>query len=124
MIKAIAFTCYPVSDMAKSRNFYENVLGLKPAHSFSNFWQEYDLGENTFGLAMMNEGGPECFKGKVGTGIAFEVDDLAATHALMNQHQVPVVFGPEKFPACSMFVVADPDQNLVTFHQLAALNLS
>lgn len=32
MLKVIelAFSCYPVMDMARARKFYEGVLGLKP----------------------------------------------------------------------------------------------
>ena len=29
-VTEIAFTCYPVTDMARARKFYEGVLGLKP----------------------------------------------------------------------------------------------
>jgi len=29
-INEIAFSCYPVKDMARARKFYESVLGLKP----------------------------------------------------------------------------------------------
>ena len=32
-VTEIAFTCYPVTDMARARNFYEGVLGLKPTAS-------------------------------------------------------------------------------------------
>ena len=32
----MAFTGYPVTDLKRARNFYENVLGLQPAHTFGD----------------------------------------------------------------------------------------
>jgi catechol 2,3-dioxygenase-like lactoylglutathione lyase family enzyme len=29
-VSEIAFSCYPVTNMARARKFYEDVLGLKP----------------------------------------------------------------------------------------------
>lgn len=40
MIKAIAFTAYPVSDMTQSRQFYEEILGLTPVENSGGHWQE------------------------------------------------------------------------------------
>jgi predicted enzyme related to lactoylglutathione lyase len=118
MIKSIAFTVYPVSDMVKARHFYEQILGLVPAESFGEFWQEYDVAGATFGIVLMSDHAPECFKGTKGTTIAFEVEDLDKALASIRQQDVPVVEGPNDFPACRMFVMADPDGNLVTFHQI------
>jgi catechol 2,3-dioxygenase-like lactoylglutathione lyase family enzyme len=47
MITSIAFTVYPVTDMARSRNFYEKVLGLSTSETFGNEWAEYDVGGST-----------------------------------------------------------------------------
>ena len=33
-VTEIAFSCYPVTDMARARKFYEGVLGLKPTMVF------------------------------------------------------------------------------------------
>jgi predicted enzyme related to lactoylglutathione lyase len=119
MIESIAFTVYPVSDMAKARYFYEQVLGLTPADSFGEYWQEYDVAGSTFGIVLMTEQAPECFKNTKGTTIAFEVADLDQALESMRRHNVTVVEGPNDFPTCRMFVVTDPDGNLVTFHQVA-----
>ena len=59
MIRHIAFTMYPVSDMARARRFYEETLGLRltrrEAHEFE--WVEYDLDGGTFALTNLKEGG-------------------------------------------------------------------
>ena len=55
MIKVIeiAFSCYPVTDMARARKFYEGVLGLKPTmhrRTGGMQWAEYDIGRGTLAL--------------------------------------------------------------------------
>lgn len=43
MITSIAFTVYPVRDMARSRRFYEEILGLNVGDAFGDQWVEYDV---------------------------------------------------------------------------------
>ena len=38
MVKHIAFTVYPVTDMLRARAFYEGDLGLKPSMDFEGKW--------------------------------------------------------------------------------------
>ena len=46
-ITEIAFSCYPVMDMARARKFYEGVLGLTPTMTVGEpggmQWTEYDI---------------------------------------------------------------------------------
>ena len=58
-ISEISFVAYPVIDIERSRGFYEGVLGLHPSREFTGescAWIEYDLGANTFAVAMMPPG--------------------------------------------------------------------
>lgn len=119
MIKAIAFTVYPVSSMERARCFYEDVLGLKPAESLGESWQEYDLDGGTFGLVLMSEAAPACYKNTRGTTIAFEVENLNAAADAMRKQGIDIIYGPEQYPTCGMFVIHDPDGNVVALHQLA-----
>ena len=51
--KEIAFTAYPVTDMARSRTFYEGVLGLTPnapVKSEDQPFVEYDIGPGTLAI--------------------------------------------------------------------------
>jgi len=73
MITSIAFTVYPVMDMARSRNFYEGVLGLTLSSNFEDVWVEYDLGDSTFAITTTEMGHTPGAKGAV---VAFEVSDL------------------------------------------------
>jgi len=119
MIQGIAFSAYPIADMARSRQFYEDILGLTPADNFGDHWQEYTLRESTFALVVVTEQAPDCFQNTRSTTIAFEVDDLEATLETLKQKGVSPVYGPAAFPACKMAVINDPDNNVITLHQLA-----
>src|SRR5450432_187283 len=88
MITEIAFTGSPVTDMKRAREFYEGVLGLKPAmESAGGMWIEYEIGNGTFAIGCY---GDQWKPSKDGTGIAFEVDDFDArsprqSHPLQTQ---------------------------------------
>ncbi|MGH7231478.1 MAG: VOC family protein [Nitrospiraceae bacterium] len=40
MITSIAFTVYPVTDLARARRFYEETLGLTVSRNFRDEWAE------------------------------------------------------------------------------------
>jgi predicted enzyme related to lactoylglutathione lyase len=50
MIKGISCIEVPVSDMAKSVDFYENVLGFKKTYEHP-VWTSFDIGGTSFALA-------------------------------------------------------------------------
>lgn len=117
MIKSLAFSAYPVSNLSRSRQFYEGVLGLKPASATGDHWQEYELGEGTFGIGVLPDGAPDFFKLRAGS-VAFEVEDLDVALETLKQHDIPLLFGPSEYPGCRMAVIEDPDKNVLTLHQL------
>jgi predicted enzyme related to lactoylglutathione lyase len=120
MIKEIAFTIYAVSDMAKSRAFYEGVLGLVPSDEFpvtpESLWIEYNIGAGTFALGRSDDWKPS----EDGAVIAFEVDDFDATIATLKEADTTFKIEPMDFPTCHMAVVNDPDKNKVTIHKRKA----
>ena len=117
MIKDIAFTGYPVSDVSRAREFYEGILGLVPSEEFpptsESSWLEYVIGSNTLALGSMKEWPPM----KGGPTIALEVDDLTAMTTLLKEKNVSFLMEPMDFPGCSMAIIKDPDENLITLHQ-------
>jgi predicted enzyme related to lactoylglutathione lyase len=112
-IKAIAFYAYPVSDIAESRAFYENILGLKVTLNFQDKWIEYDIGPGTLAITTMAE---ERNPGAPGGFVAFEVDDLDAWIAELRRKHVTVTVEPFETPVCRMVCIADPDGNEITLH--------
>ena len=52
-IVEFAFVVYPSTDLARSRAFYEGVLGLTGTHFTERddqFWVEYEVGPHTLGI--------------------------------------------------------------------------
>ncbi|HTA28881.1 MAG TPA: VOC family protein [Candidatus Cybelea sp.] len=114
MITSIAFTVYPVSDVVKSRRFYEDILKLKVDHNFENRWVEYDIAGQTFAISSMMEGNTP---GAQGAGIGFEVDDLDQTLADLKKANVKFLVEVFSTPVCRMAVIADPDGNGIVIHK-------
>ncbi len=111
MITDIAFTVYPVTDIARSRAFYEQILGLKVADTFGSSWIEYQAGTATFAITD-NFGftAPS-------TLVAFEVDDLDAHVAALKAAGVPFLGDINDFPSCRMALITDPDGSTICLHQ-------
>jgi predicted enzyme related to lactoylglutathione lyase len=112
----IAFAMYPVSDVARARQFYEGTLGLKvgTAMEFApgQWWIEYDIGPS--GLGITNFAPPS---GQKGPSIAIEVADLDAAFASLQAAKVAITWGPNDTPVCRSIGVRDPDGNELFFHQ-------
>ncbi|MDR1145943.1 MAG: VOC family protein [Verrucomicrobiales bacterium] len=121
-IKEIAFTAYPVTDVARARAFYGQTLGLKEslAHDFGDgmWWIEYDLDAGTF--AITNYTKPSADRN--GPNIAFEVENLDDALVDLKTKGVQII---ECRPGvtimdcspCRFFFIADPDGNGINIHQ-------
>jgi len=113
-LKHFAFFAYPVTDMDRARDFYENIVKLPPADNFDNQWVEYELKGVTFAITNMV---PELQTGARGGFVAIEVEDLDAAVEEMKSKSVPFVLDTFESPVCRMAVIADPDGNSVTLHE-------
>ena len=116
-ITEIAFTCYPVTEMARARAFYENILGLKPTMVHETpggpSWTEYEIGAGAFSLGQAPGWSPS----PDGASIAFEMDDFDAAIASLKQQGVPFKIEPFPTPVCRMAFVVDPEGNTVCIHK-------
>ncbi len=115
--KEISFIAYAVTRMARSRKFYEKVLGLKP-NSFStgkmkSMWMEYDVGTGTLAIGVSDEFKPS----KHGACAALEVVDFDAAVAHLKKRRVKFAIGPKEFPCCRSVMFRDPDGNMISLHQ-------
>lgn len=117
MIKDIAFTGYPVANIAKARAFYEGILGLVPSEEYpatdESAWIEYNIGSSTLAIGCMDSWPPM----KGGPTAALEVDDISKMIIMLKERNVPFHTEQMDFPSCSMAIIKDPDENLVTLHQ-------
>lgn len=120
-VKDIAFTGYPVTDMVRSRAFYEGVLGLKA--SMAEFdpekglqWTEYDIGSGTLALACVRDWNPSTD----GATVALEVADIDAAIAHLEQQGVRFCLSKRESPVCHFCTILDPDDNQIMIHQRKA----
>jgi predicted enzyme related to lactoylglutathione lyase len=119
-VTEIAFTGYPVTNIKRARQFYEEVLGLKPSHVFGDdkqAWVEYDIGPGT--LAISNFA-PDRKPSPGGGSVGLEVDDFDAAMRQLKASASPFRVQPMETPVCRMAVVADPDGNSITIHKRKA----
>ncbi|MES2441377.1 MAG: VOC family protein [Pseudomonadota bacterium] len=117
MLRKVAFTMYPVTDMARARAFYENTLGLvRDNSSDSSPWTEYDLpGGGCLAITSVTGNAPAT---NAGGTIAFEVDDLDAVIAALEAKQVVFKSDLIHSPVCRMRVIEDSEGNAILLHQL------
>lgn len=117
MVKHIAFTLYPVKDMARAREFYEKGLGLRPTHDFQGKWVEYILGNGCFALTnMAGSAGPRLPSPNAGGVIAFEVDAVDATVEKLKEAGARVLEAAFDTPVCRMAFVTDTEGNALCVH--------
>lgn len=119
MLKKVAFTMYPVTDVERSRRFYEGLLGLTPGLAGSQggmHWIEYHLPEG--GCLAITNATPNTPSASAGGTIAFEVDDLDALIARLEAEGVGFLGDIVRGPRCRMRTCLDPEGNAVVLHQL------
>src|SRR5262245_61673609 len=114
----IAFSCYPVTDMARARNFYEGTLGLKPTMLVGETggmqWTEYDIGPGTLALGA---GAPDWTPRSDGCSVGLEVEDFDGAIKHLRDHKVKFRMEPFPTPVCRMAFISDPDGNTICIHK-------
>ncbi len=111
----IAFSSYPVTDIARSREFYEGVLGLTVTHEEINVghWIEYDIGAGTLSIGKYPGWEPT----SQGCTVGLEVEDFSAAVAMIESAGVTISMGPMETPMCHMLMIQDPDGNPLIIHK-------
>jgi predicted enzyme related to lactoylglutathione lyase len=120
-INEIAFTGYPVTDVARARRFYEGVLGLKLTTQFEHegkHWIEYDIGPAT--LALSNMSADKWKPSPDGPCAALEVEDFDAAINQLRDARVKFVIEPMDSGVCRMAIILDPDGNSLAIHKRRA----
>jgi predicted enzyme related to lactoylglutathione lyase len=117
-VTEIAFSCYPVMDMARARAFYEGVLGLKATYSVGEpggmQWTEYDIANGTLSIGA---GAPDWKPTASGCSVGLEVDDFDDAIAHLKGRGVKFRMEPFTTPVCRMAFIYDPDGNAVCIHK-------
>ncbi len=117
-ILEIAFSCYPVTDMIRARDFYEKILALTPSMTAGEpggmEWTEYDIGNGTLSLGA---GAPDWKPTSSGCSVGLEVDGFDAAVAGLRDAGVTFHMEPLETPVCRMAFVLDPDGNALCIHK-------
>ena len=117
-ITEIAFSCYPVTDMAKARAFYEGILGLTPEMSAGEpggmEWTEYGIAGGTLAIGA---GAPDWVPTSSGCSVGLEVEDFESSINELRAAGVTFHMEPFETPVCRMAFVLDPDGNAICIHK-------
>ena len=117
-VTEIAFSCYPVTDMARARKFYEGVLGLKAtmAHGEAGGmqWTEYDIANGTLSLGA---GAPDWKPTASGCSVGLEMEAFDAAIAHLKAQGVKFKMEPVQTPVCRMAFIYDTEGNLLCIHK-------
>lgn len=121
-VEEIAFVAYPVTDIKRAREFYENVLGLTVSTVFGDeddgwCWIEYDIGAGTLAISNCDKKWKPC---QDGCTAGLEVDDLNTAIEEVKASGVGKVDGPHESPVCSLAFISDPDGNTIILHKRKA----
>lgn len=115
----VAFSCYAVTDVPRSRAFYEGVLGLKPGminSSEQGNWVEYELGPHTLAIGSA----PGWKPSSDGCTVGLEVENFDAAIETLRAAGVKFRMEPFPTPVCHMAMISDPDGNTICIHKRKA----
>jgi predicted enzyme related to lactoylglutathione lyase len=119
LLTKVAFTMYPIVDVTRARDFYENKLGLvmgSHGNRGDQWWIEYDLpGGGCLALTNFTQSKPSA---SAGATVAFEVADLDALIADLKSKNVTFQSDLIDTPVCRMAVCLDSEGNSLLLHQL------
>jgi predicted enzyme related to lactoylglutathione lyase len=120
-ITELAFTCYPVIDMARARKFYEGILGLKSTMVIGEpggmQWTEYDIGSGTLALGA---GAPDWVPRADGCAVGLEVADFEDAVKQLREQKVKFKMEPFPTPVCHMAMILDTEGNTICIHKRRA----
>jgi predicted enzyme related to lactoylglutathione lyase len=110
MLKKVAFTMYPVRNVARARQFYEEILGLTAGltgNKGDQWWIEYDLPGG--GCVALTNFIPDEPSAAAGGTIAFEVEDLDALIADLKSKGATLLGDVVHGPNCRMTTCLDTE---------------
>jgi predicted enzyme related to lactoylglutathione lyase len=113
----IAFICYAVTDLQKSRNFYERVLDLKPTSVFEKDamgFIEYDIGSSTLAIGA---GADQYKPSTTGAIAALEMENFEIAIQELKDRKVKFAMQAADTGACHMAMIEDPDGNKIMIHK-------
>lgn len=115
-ILEVAFSSYPVTDVVRSRAFYEGVLKLTPgmvSETPGGTWVEYEIGPHTLSIGQAPGWNPS----SDGCCVGLEVENFEEAVASAREAGVKFRMEPFETPVCHMTMILDPDGNTLILHK-------
>ena len=113
MIKKVAFIGHHVTDIARAKKFYGELLGLEKTAEYEGKWCEFDTPEGkTIALDTFSPEGTPPY-------MALETDDIEAELARLKQAGVEVLLDVRDNKVCKMAIIKDSEGNGLMLHQIA-----
>jgi catechol 2,3-dioxygenase-like lactoylglutathione lyase family enzyme len=109
------FIALPVTDMARSKQFYEETLGFE--NIASGGWPEYQLGENISVYLMDPTNIGQEFRGPHTAHVALRVADVQAARKDLEGRGVAFDGDILDTGVCHMAFFTDPDGNQLMLHR-------
>jgi catechol 2,3-dioxygenase-like lactoylglutathione lyase family enzyme len=116
VVERTDFITVPVTDMQRSRRFYEETLGLQNLSS-ADRWPEYQLGENISVYLMDPTNIGQEFRGPHTAHIALRVPDVHASRRELEEKGVQFDGDVLDTGVCHMAFFSDPDGNALMLHR-------
>ena len=117
IVERTDFVSVPVTDMARARQFYGEVLGLPPVGEADGAWPEFQLGENVSLYLIDPTNIGEQFTGPHSSQIARRVADVPSARAELEARGVEFQGDVLDTGVCHMAFFRDPDGNAFMLHR-------
>jgi predicted enzyme related to lactoylglutathione lyase len=116
VVTGVDFVSIPTTDLARSKAFYEETLGLRcTVHIPERNFAEFDTGTVTFSLVDPVQMGIGEFQ-RNPNAIALQVADTHAARATLEERGVQFFGDVVDTGVCHMAFFADPDGNAFMLH--------
>jgi catechol 2,3-dioxygenase-like lactoylglutathione lyase family enzyme len=116
VVERTDFVSVPVTDMARSKQFYGETLGL-PLVSGDDSWPEYQLGENVSLYLIDPTNVGQSFTAPHSSSIALRVADVGAAREALEAKGVEFAGDTFDTGVCHMAFFSDPDGNALMMHR-------
>lgn len=112
MITKIAFVSHPTRDMAASKKFFGEVLGLKASANHEDKWCEFDTPD---GKSIALDTFAPVEKGPY---LALETDDIEKEMSRLRKRGVTALMDIMDNKVCKMAIILDPSGHSLMLHQM------
>jgi predicted enzyme related to lactoylglutathione lyase len=115
-IKRLQNIYYVVGDTARSRSFYQDVLGLRVKFDDPGRWVQFSVGDANIALGIP----AEAPAGASGGIVVFEVDSLEEMRGRIESAGARIIAERDMGAHGQTLAFEDPDGNIVQLFQRAA----